>query len=119
MANIKINPTGKHSLRLIDVTERPSKVFPGEIIVTMKFETMDTDEPTEILEYFKKDRGPVHRIHHIVNRLSKWYGARLGRSITILDLNKLIGKSGLFTLEEITYAGKKYVRIQFPEKINE
>ena len=116
MTNIKVNPTGKHSLRLIDVTERPSKVYPSEIIITMKFETMDTDELTEILEHFKKDRGPVHKIHHIVNRLSKWYGARLGRSITILDLNKLMGKVGLFVLEEIEYKNKKYSRIKFPEK---
>ena len=114
---IKVNPVGKHSLRLIDVTERPSKVFPGEIIVTMKFETMDTDEPTEILELFSLKHFSNRRIHHIVSRLSKWYGVRFGRSITAINLNKLIGKSGLFILDELTYMGKKYRRIQFPEKI--
>ena len=107
------NPVGKHSLKLFKVTEPLSNVFSNTIL--MEFYTMDTDKPVSILEYFFF-MDSLERIHYIVNKLSKWHGKRFGKSFTILDMKQLVGKAGLFILEEIEYKGKKYVRIQFPEK---
>ena len=111
MTTVKMPLSGDHRLRLVNVKEVKS-VRDGSTNLKLEFKVMDTNDDDDMV-IVVVSMMTAYPIIKIVKKLSKWHYQRLGKSISVLDLSKFIGKEGVFPLKIEEYNNKSFHTIDY------